>query len=104
MARQRGVRVAELTALLARARLLIRSGGNARGRAESVLRQVERLIEETGATMYRAFVHRERSELARAQGDRGTRERELRLARLHFLDAGARGRAARITAELEDLG
>ena len=103
LARQRGARVAELTALLARARLLIRSGGGARSRAEPVLRQVERLIEQTGAATYRAYVHRERAELARAQGDRGTRERELRLARLHFQDSGARGRAARITAELDAL-
>jgi hypothetical protein len=48
-------------------------------------------------------VHLERADLARATGDRGTRQRELRIARRVFDEMGATTRSIRLEEELREL-
>ena len=59
------------------------------------------MIDETGARGYQPFVHEERAELARAQGDETTRERELREAHRLYTEMAATGHAQRLARELD---
>ena len=104
VARRRGTRVAESMALLVEARLLTRTrAGSARGRVLGALRAAQSLIDHTGARTLEPFVHLERANLAHATGDRGTRQRELRIARRVFAEMGATTRSARLEEELREL-
>jgi hypothetical protein len=58
------------------------------------------LIEMSGATTHEPFLHVERAELARLNGDDTARQLELREAHRLFLEIGAPIRAAEVTKEL----
>src|SRR5262249_42453804 len=99
LARERGVRLFEIVALLAHSRALLAiDGAPVRALVETDLRDADALIDATGARAYAPWVNVERAELARVLGDEATRERELREAHRLFLEIGApiarhRGRA-----------
>ena len=54
----------------------------------------------SGAKSYEPFLHVERAELARLNGDDATRQRELREAHRLFLEIGAPIRAEQVAKEL----
>ena len=54
----------------------------------------------SGARSYEPFLHVERAELARLNGDEAVREQELRDARRLFTEIGAPIRAAEVAKEL----
>jgi hypothetical protein len=58
------------------------------------------LVDETGATRYAPFIHVERAELARLDGDEAVRQRELREAHRLFIEIGATARAEQVAKEL----
>ena len=74
--------------------------GKRRKRIEHALNRVQELIEATGARSLLPLLHEARAELAAAEGDDATRERELREAHRLFLEMGATGRAHRFAQEL----
>jgi adenylate cyclase len=96
-----GARVFEQEAQRALARVLLRQEGAAAGAAiRAALDRAEALIRETGAKNYQPFIHLERAELARLEGDARTRVRELREAHRLFVEMGATGQAERISRQL----
>jgi class 3 adenylate cyclase/tetratricopeptide (TPR) repeat protein len=101
MARERGMRKLECMAHLALARVLLRDEGrHARDAIEAALAQALGLVDETGAKRYAPFIHVERAELARLDGDEAVRRRELREAHRLFTEMGARARAELVAKEL----
>jgi len=100
-ARERGLRVQEIRALLARAHVLIATeGASARSRVEADLRDAAGVIEATEARVFTPRVHVERAALARVLGDEATRQRKLREAHRLFSEMGATARAEQVAREL----
>jgi class 3 adenylate cyclase/tetratricopeptide (TPR) repeat protein len=105
MAQERGLRMQEIRAQLALARVLLRADpAGARAAIEAALARAEALIEETGLLSNAPFVHLERARLAHAVGDEASRQRELREAERLFTEMGAPIRAAQAAKELGALG
>lgn len=101
LARERGARLFEILALLARVRVLLATErAAARARVEADLAAAAALIDATEARAYAPRVNVERSELARLLGDDATRQRELREAHRLFLEIGAPIRAEQVAKEL----
>jgi AraC-like DNA-binding protein len=67
---------------------------------EATLAEADAWLEMSGAKSYEPFVHIERAELARLNGDEAARRRELREAHRLFLEIGAPIRAAEVAKEL----
>jgi tetratricopeptide (TPR) repeat protein len=84
---------------LARVRLAA-EGAAARVPVEAELERALTLIEETGFREQRPRVHEIRAELAAAEGDDATRDRELREAHRLYTEMGATGHAERLAQEL----
>jgi class 3 adenylate cyclase/tetratricopeptide (TPR) repeat protein len=100
-ARHRGTKLHECDALLALARILLRSeGSSARERIETVLGELTKLVAETGARVHEPFIRVEYAELARLVGDKATRHRELGEAHRLFVEMGAGGHAERVAGQL----
>ena len=98
---KRHTRLSETHARLALAHILLCTQGTRESAAVSEeLGRVSALIEETGARSYLPFVYMARAELANAEGDAATRERELLQARDLFQEMGAPAQAERINARL----
>jgi ATP/maltotriose-dependent transcriptional regulator MalT len=103
--RRTGARVFEQEAQRALARVLLRQEGAAAGAAiRAALDRAEALIRETGAKNYQPFIHLERAELARLDGDEALQLRELREAHRLFVAIGATGQAERIIQQLRAVG
>jgi hypothetical protein len=81
------------------ARVLLRQEGVAAA-IRAALNRAEALIHETGAKNCQPFVHLERAELARLEGDTETRGRELREALRLFVAMGATIRVEQVEREL----
>jgi hypothetical protein len=102
VARQHGTLVAECSAQLALAQILTQTeGASAAAAIETALREVERLIAETGARSYEPLFHEERARLAAALGDAAGRERALGEARRLFTEMDATGHLERLDREWE---
>jgi class 3 adenylate cyclase/tetratricopeptide (TPR) repeat protein len=100
-ARERGLKVQEIRALLARAHVLIATeGAPARSRIEADLRDAAAVIEATDARAFTPQVHVERAALARVLGDEATHQRELREAHRLFTEMDATARAEQVAREL----
>jgi hypothetical protein len=69
-------------------------------RIKSALAGALELVRTTGGKTYEPFVHVELAELARQNGDKAGRKRELRRAHHLFTEIGAAGRAAAVSAQL----
>ena len=77
--------------------MLLRTEGAAAAREiETSLSDALATAKETGQRCHEPFIHEERAELARLQGDAATRERELREAIRLFKEMEATPNAARI--------
>jgi tetratricopeptide (TPR) repeat protein len=101
VSRQRGSRFWEFSALLTRMRALRETQGlQATREIEAALAEADAWLEMSGAKSYAPFLHVERAELARLNGDEVTRERELCEAHRLFVDIGAPLRAATVAKEL----
>jgi len=101
VAQERGQRLQEIRAQLALARVLLRvDAAGARAAIDAALARAEALTEETGLLSNAPVIHLERARLARAVGDEGARERELREAERLFTEMGAPIRAAQVAKEL----
>jgi hypothetical protein len=101
-ARERGTRIHEIRALLARAHVRIATeGAPARSRVEADLRDAAAVIDATEARVFTPQVHVARAALARVLGDEATRRRELREAHRLFTAMGATARAQRIGKEID---
>jgi len=101
MTQERGLRLQEIRAQLALARVLLRADpAAARAEIETALARAEALTEETGLLSNAPFIHLERAALARANGDEATRQRELRQAHRLFTEMGATARAEQVAREL----
>jgi hypothetical protein len=99
--RQLGARLFEFSALLTRIRALRELHGvRATREIEAVLAEADAWLEMSGAKSYEPFLHVERAELARLNGDEAARERELREAHRLFTEIGAPIRAAEVSAQL----
>jgi len=102
VARQRGALVTECSAQLALAQILTQTeGASAAAAIETALREVERLIAETGARSIEPLLHEERARLAAALGDTAGRERALGEARRLFTEMDATGHLERLDREWE---
>jgi tetratricopeptide (TPR) repeat protein len=100
--RRRGARLREFWALLTRSRALREARGiQAMSEIEAALAEAHAWLEMSGAKSYEPFLHAERAELARLNGDDTARQRELREAHRLFLEIGAPIRAAEVARELE---
>jgi class 3 adenylate cyclase/tetratricopeptide (TPR) repeat protein len=100
--RRLGPRIWEFSALLTRIRALRESRGvQATREIEAALSEADAWIEMSGAKSYEPFLHVERAELARLNGDEVTRQRELCEAHRLFLEIGAPIRAAEVARELD---
>jgi hypothetical protein len=100
VARQRATLVAECSAQLALTQILTQTeGASAAAAIETALREVERLIAETGAHSYEPLLHEERARLAAALGDAAGRERALGEARRLFTELDATGHLERLDRE-----
>jgi class 3 adenylate cyclase/tetratricopeptide (TPR) repeat protein len=99
--RESGARVYEIEALLALAKILIATEGEAAQDevAQALVRATE-LSDATGARLFHAHIHELRSELMGLLGGEGARVDELREAQRLFADMGADGHAARIASTL----
>ena len=71
-----------------------------RSAIEAALDEASRLTQEMGFRVFDPFICLERPELARLNGDRVTREHELREAHRLFMEIGAPIRAAEVAKEL----
>jgi hypothetical protein len=99
--RRRGTRLFEFSGLLTRIRALRETRGlQAKREIEATLAEAEAWLEMSGAKSYKPFVHVERAELARLNGEEATRERELREAHRLLLEIGAPIRAEQVAKEL----
>jgi len=99
--RRTGARVFEQEAQRSLARVLLRQEGAVAAAAiRAALDRAEALIRETGAKNYQPFIHLERAELARLEGDAETRVRELREAHRLFLAMGAPIRVEQVERQL----
>jgi len=75
-------------------------GVQATGKIEATLAEAAAWLEMSGAKSYEAFLHLERAELARLNGDDSARQRELRKAHRLFTEIGAPIRAAEVARVL----
>jgi tetratricopeptide (TPR) repeat protein len=100
VARQRGHQISECEAQCTLAQILTKTeGASAAAEIETALREVERLIAETGARSNEPLLHEERARLADALGDAAGRERALGEARRLFTEMGATGHLERLDRE-----
>ena len=103
LARERDLRMQEIRAQLALARVLLRvDPAGARAVIDTALGRAEALTEETGLLSNAPFVHLERAALANAVGDEAARQRELREAQRLFTEMGAPIRAEQVARELAE--
>ncbi len=101
VARERGSRVFECDALLAKAEVLIRLRDPADlGEVEDMLAQAQTILEDTGAVSRQPAVHEQRAKLALACGDRKRWKEELRAALHGYTSLGAHGHAERLQRDL----
>jgi hypothetical protein len=100
LCRRRSTRLYEFSAQLTRIQALREIQGVARREIDAALAEAEVWLEMSGAKGLEPFIHVERAELARLNGDEVTRERELREAYRLFLEIGAPIRAAEVAREL----
>ncbi len=101
VAQERGLRLQEIRAQLALARVLLRADpAGARVEIETALARAEALTEETGLLSNAPFIHLGRAALARANGDEVGRRRELGEAHRLFTEMGATARAEQVAREL----
>ncbi len=99
--RRVGARFWEFSALLTRIRALREIRGvEATSDIEAALAEADAWLEMSGAKSYEPFLHVERAELARLQGDDTVRQHELREAHRLFLEVGAPIRAEQVAEEL----
>jgi hypothetical protein len=99
--RRGGARLWEFSAQLTRIHALRELHGvQATREIEATLAEAEAWLEMSGAKSYEPFLHVERAELARLNGDEAARQRELREAQRLFLEIGAPIRAAAAAKEL----
>jgi tetratricopeptide (TPR) repeat protein len=99
--RRGGARLWEFSAQLTRIHVLRELHGvQATREIEATLAEAEAWLEMSGAKSYEPFLHVERAELARLNGDEAARQRELREAQRLFLEIGAPIRAAAAAKEL----
>jgi tetratricopeptide (TPR) repeat protein len=99
--RELGTRFGEFSALLTRSRALRETQGlQATTEIGAALAEADAWLEMSGAKSYEPFLHVERAELARLNGDDATRQRELREAHRLFLEIDAPIRAAEVAKEL----
>jgi hypothetical protein len=99
--RQLGSRLWEFSVLLTRIRTLRETLGlQATRQIEAALAEADAWLEMSGAKSYAPFLHVERAELARLNGDEAARERALREAHRLFAEIGAPLRAAQMEREL----
>jgi tetratricopeptide (TPR) repeat protein len=99
--RGRGTRFWEFSALLTRMRALRETRGvEATSEIEAALAEADAWLEMSGAKSYEPFIHVERAELARLNGEEITRKRELCEAHRLFTEIGAPLRAATVAKEL----
>src|SRR5262249_12495648 len=100
-ARERGTRIHEIRALLARAHVLTATeGAAARPGIEGPLGAAAAVIEATEARVFTPQVHVARAALARVLGDEATRQRELRESHRLFTAMGATARAEQVAKEI----
>jgi tetratricopeptide (TPR) repeat protein len=98
---RRGTRFFEFSAQLTRICALREIHGvQATREIEAALAEADAWLEMTGAKSYQPFLHVERAELARLNGDEVARQRELREAHRLFLEIGAPIRAEQVAKEL----
>ena len=101
VSRRLGARLWEFSALLTRIRALRETQGiQATREIEAALAEADAWLEMSGAKSYEPFLHVERAELARLNGDEAARQRELREAHRLFLEIGAPIRAEQVAKEL----
>jgi class 3 adenylate cyclase/tetratricopeptide (TPR) repeat protein len=100
LAERSHIRVYECQARIARARVRLHDGPDARADVEADLARAAALVEETGARVWTPFIHAARAELARLVGDETVRQRELREAQRLFIEMGTSRRAEQIAKEL----
>jgi hypothetical protein len=99
--RRRGTRLWEFSALLTRIRALRETLGlQATRDIETAIVEADAWLEMSGAKSYQPFLHVERAELARLNGDDTACQRELREAHRLFLEIGAPIRAEQVAREL----
>jgi len=99
--RRRGTRLWEFWAHLTRMRALREIEGlQAKGKIAAAIAEADAWLVMSGAKSYEPFLHVERAELARLNGDDTTRRRELREAHRLFTEIGAPIRAAEVAREL----
>jgi len=99
--RRIGARGQENEAQRSLARVLLRQEGVAAAAAiRAALDRAEALIRETGAKNHQPFIHLERAELARIEGNTEARGRELCEAHRLFTAIGAAGQAERLAKDL----
>ena len=103
LALRQQMRVGEIRAHLARARVLLAEGGESGlAEAEAALDRGSELVRSTGARSYESQLRVERARLAGRRGDAAGRTRLLREARASFAEMGASGHAERIDTLLEE--
>jgi hypothetical protein len=96
-----GTRLWEFSALLTRVRALRELHGvQGTAEIEATLAEADAWLEMSGAKSYEPFLHVERAEFARLNGNDAARQRELREAHRLFLEIGAPIRAAEVAREL----
>ncbi len=99
--RRLGSRLWGFSALLTRIRALRETQGlRATSEIKAALAEADASIEMSDAKSYEPFVHVERAELARLNGDDDTRRRELHGAHRLFTAMGASAHAERLAKEL----
>jgi len=93
------MRIAEVHAQLARARVSLAQGGvDARSEIEATLDRALALVHSTGARSYEPQIYVERARLAGLRSDAAGREQSLREAHRLFTEMGALGHAERLAA------
>ena len=101
MARERGARLSELTALVVQGRVLLAAGDVDRGdEIGETLEQAAARVEETGIRVVEPQITEARAELAGLLGEEAGRERHLREAHRSYAEMGATGHARRLGAAL----
>jgi tetratricopeptide (TPR) repeat protein len=97
-----GTRLWQFWGLLTRIRALREIRGLEAARdIEAALAEADAWLEMSGAKSYEPFLHVERAELARLNGDEPTRQRELREAHRLFLEISAPIRAEQVAREFD---
>ncbi len=101
--KDKGSMVMEAHSHLTLARILRRQGGDGSSQGiRKALVDSEELYDKTGARNFKAFVHLERAELARLEGDAGARKQELEAALRLFREMKAPIRVREVEGLLAD--